>query len=437
MKTTKISNIVLLIVATTAIILHSCNLDLYPHNGVSPESVSDADIALLRVGMYNDVQSDVQRQTYVMGDILGGLIGSDVGSLPLINSTLNTLNSSVRGSWNGCFAALYQVNNVLGIVGDNIDSDIAARAKAEALFLRAYLYTYMVRSWGGVPILRTNGSTTDKPSRNTQAECWVFIEADLTEAELIFSSRNLAPVGINYVSLYAVKALKARVLIEQGKKTEAATVAEDLINNSRYRLDTFEKTFHSGASNEIIFSFPLINEESAISFGGAFCSYESPSAGSWVYRPTAELMELFDDNDNRKNVSIASYKAGVVSASGNAQVNKYLGGSTNNDPFVVFRLAEMYLISAEAQGFPAGMVRLNELREARGLAASTVSVSKYTSALVSEYKKEFVGEGHLYYDLKRLGVAVEEIGILEYQQLLPIPGLEIDANSNLTQNPGY
>lgn len=38
---------------------------------------------------------------------------------------------------------------------------------------------------------------------------------------------------------------------------------------------------------------------------------------------------------------------------------------------------------------------------------------------------------------KRNGIAVEELGIKEYQQLLPIPQRELYRNYNMTQNPGY
>ena len=47
-----------------------------------------------------------------------------------------------------------------------------------------------------------------------------------------------------------------------------------------------------------------------------------------------------------------------------------------------------------------------------------------------------MGENFLYYDLVRTG-AKEELGLLDHQVLLPIPGRELQLNTNLTPNPGY
>lgn len=43
----------------------------------------------------------------------------------------------------------------------------------------------------------------------------------------------------------------------------------------------------------------------------------------------------------------------------------------------------------------------------------------------------------MYYDLVRTGKAIEVLGLLPHQQLLPIPNTELILNSNFTPNPGY
>ena len=105
----------------------------------------------------------------------------------------------------------------------------------------------------------------------------------------------------------------------------------------------------------------------------------------------------------------------------------------------VSRIAEMYLISAEAQGYPNGVARLNELREARGLAGVTVTnQDNFLDAVLKERRFELFGENHRYYDLVRTGKAIETLGIKEFQLLFPIPDTEITKSKKvLVQNPGY
>ena len=98
----------------------------------------------------------------------------------------------------------------------------------------------------------------------------------------------------------------------------------------------------------------------------------------------------------------------------------------------------MYLISAEAGGLDKGLERLNNLRTARGLdEIYPASQRAFEDALMKERRREFIAEGHLYYDLVRTSRAVSELGIQEYQTVLPIPEAELQNNTLLKQNPKY
>jgi hypothetical protein len=99
----------------------------------------------------------------------------------------------------------------------------------------------------------------------------------------------------------------------------------------------------------------------------------------------------------------------------------------------------MYLISAEAQGYPTGVARLNELRAARGLGgASVTNAESMVNAVLKERRYELFGENHRWYDLVRTGKAIETLGIKEFQLLFPVPDTEITKSKKvLVQNPGY
>jgi hypothetical protein len=145
-------------------------------------------------------------------------------------------------------------------------------------------------------------------------------------------------------------------------------------------------------------------------------------------------------------------------------VNKYAGGTygaanENVANGKVFRTGEMYLIRAEARaelnsftGANSAESDINELRAAR--IANYVNVtfaSKQAAidAIMLERFKELAFEGHRFWDLKRRGLPVERLPgeapsalgttlpANNFRFVLPIPGLEMQTNPLMVQNPGY
>jgi hypothetical protein len=417
-----------IIISTFICVLSSCSgkLDLYPSTGVSPEAITEKDLPALRLGMYNDMQNEPGVHSYILFDMLGGDLHTASGNpIDLINSTLSPLNSIVANNWNGYYKALFQVNNVISICQKFENSSIRNLALGEAYYFRAYLYYCLIARWGDVPVLPEN--TLEKVSRKPKTEVWAFIEDNLNKAnDLLAGSTNYY-----YVSKDAVTALKARVMLSQGKKADAASMAESLITSGKYKLDTFEKIFRKLSNTEVIFAFENLSEESTNNISDQFYTYAHVNKGQGNYRVFPTMVSAFVTSDKRKAIS-------VVNISGTDCINKYPSGQTGRDPVIVSRIAEMYLISAEAQGRINGIGRLNELRQTRGLSAVSVSSDEdYLTAILSERRLEFLGENLRYYDLVRTGKAISTLNILNYQTVLPIPGRELQNNTNLTPNPGY
>jgi hypothetical protein len=145
--------------------------------------------------------------------------------------------------------------------------------------------------------------------------------------------------------------------------------------------------------------------------------------------------------------------------------------STNAaDPWPVIRIAELYLISAEAQGYPGGVERLNQLRQVRGIRPLTegtdITADNFTHRIMQERRVELFAEGHRWYDLRRWFNSGESgrkavLNFRKYQPgeaagskpfasesmdiaddghnlLWPVPQTAIDNDPNLKpQNPGY
>lgn len=411
------------------LLLHSsCSSELnqYSHSAIPPESVNYKDLPALRIGLYHHMQNDPTTVGFIMFDLLGGCIQGRTGSpINTINGLLSPLNSNVVSQWNGYYHALYQMNNVLGIINGFPETVLTRQTKGEALYFRAYIYFNLAARWGDVPLLKTN--TMDKPARSPLSEVWSFIEEDLELAQELLPNNAKNEY---YICKDAATALLARVSLSQGKMEKAKEYAESLIKSGRYHLDSFEKIFRKQANGEVIFAFENKNEESGINISDLFYTYAHPNKGQGRYQPSPAFIKLFSDEDKRLDITF-------VDVAGSTCINKYPSGQTGRDPFIVARIAEMYLISAEAQG-PAGISRLNELRAARGLSPlATSSKEEYIDLLLDERRREFVGENMLYHDLVRTNRAIKDLGILPHQTLLPIPGKELQLNDNLTPNPGY
>ena len=124
---------------------------------------------------------------------------------------------------------------------------------------------------------------------------------------------------------------------------------------------------------------------------------------------------------------------------------KYNRIATSDDNVHVLRLAEMYLIRAEANmrlNAAPDVVRadLNIVRARAGLgplAATVDTQAELIDAILQERRVELAMEGHRFFDLRRLGRATTVLQIAPERLLLPIPQRERDANPDLTQNPGY
>ena len=412
----------------SVVLLASCSehLNINPYSAVAPESITENDLPALERGMYYSVQNDPGRTSWVLFDLLGGnLTGSSGNPSDVINSILNPLNSDVGSNWNGLYRALFQVNNVISISEDVAAGNVRNRVKGTAHYFRGFIYYSLVTRWGDVPILRTN--TLELVSRDPASEVWSFIEKDLEQAmQLLGSSENYY-----YVSRDAAIALMARVKLAQGKMTEAAAFAEQLITSGRYRLDSFDRIFRKQFNSEIIFAFENLTEESGNNLSSQFYTYAHPNKGGYFWRPAPETTEMFGEGDKRKDISITEVAGSYV-------INKYPSGQTGTDPINVSRIAELYLISAEAQGRINGLARLNELRNFRGLPnVNPTNDDAFITAILDERRKELLAEGFRYYDLIRTGRAKEVLGLFDHQFVLPIPGRELLQNPNLTPNPGY
>lgn len=410
----------------------SCSkmLEQYSHTAIQPESVSVSDLPAVRMGMYNSVEEDPGTLSYLIFDIVGGDVNQKTyNPIDVINSELKT-GSTMSAEWKGYYSALYQVNNVINIAGRFPDNPTSQIMLAEAYYFRAWLYLCLNTRFRGVPVLTSN--TEDYIPRSTEEKTWQFIDENIDKALSLLGNST----SYYYVSLDAAKALKARICLYEGKNEEAARYADELITCGRYALDDFEDIFGTypqpKTNTETIFAFRCDMETSSIRLGNEFYSYDYVNKGKGTYSVTEDIWKLYESTDKRRNTSI-------LLDGGYYRLNKYPSGQAGTDPVIISRIGEMYLISAEAKGYPAGVARLNELRAARGLDSAPVTNSgNFLDAILKERRLELLGENQMYYDYVRTGTAVKYLGIKEFQTRFPIPDSERTlSRGTLEQNEGY
>ena len=116
-----------------------------------------------------------------------------------------------------------------------------------------------------------------------------------------------------------------------------------------------------------------------------------------------------------------------------------------SDPTYIFRIAEAYLIRAEARAQQDkqtdALVDLNAVRDRAGLTALTATTTTKEALLLAienERRVEFALEPHRWFDVVRTGRAAAVFGLTDANRyILPIPIQQILSDNVLKQNPGY
>jgi starch-binding outer membrane protein, SusD/RagB family len=347
-------------------------------------------------------------------------------------------NGATTSLWLTAYFGINQVNNILAAI-PNVTELTAAQAnslRGEALFVRSLHYHTLVRAFGGVPLITepTRSPDENAPARSTQAEVYTRIETDLEEAATLLTGSD----GDGRADRMAAIALLARVYLDDGKFALARDRATTVIASGGYSLVNYADIFETKHSDESIFELTYTTQSAN---NHAFFFFPQALGGRRGYAPTTSLANAYELGDPRRAATIDS-----LGTSGTRFGVKYFRIGVGDDNVVILRLAEMYLIRAEANmrlGAPIATVLadINVVRARAGRAPLSDAVittqAQLITALAAEQRVEFALEGHRFYDLRRLGLATTVLSLAPERLLWPIPQRELDTNELLTQNPGY
>jgi hypothetical protein len=315
----------------------------------------------------------------------------------------------------------------------------------ETYFLRALFYFHLLNIFGDVPLVLTKDYRVNSiMPRTPVSEIFDHIEQDIQISVDLLPATYIGTDKLR-PNKYTALALQARVYLYQAKWTEAEIAATTVISSGQYSLPTNLANVFLPASSETLWQLLPVVSTMSTGEGNTFIPSSATTRPSYTLIPS--LLSAFESGDLRKTNWIKT-----VTVSGTTynypfkyKVRTATTVSENNN---VFRLAELYLIRAEARTHldktTLALADLNIIRTRAGIPPlSNLTKQQLLSSIEKERQLEFFAErGHRWFDLKRTGRIDQVLGAVKTSwnpsaALFPIPLSEIELNTFLTQNPGY
>jgi len=386
----------------------------------------------------------------------------------------------IRYGWQYPYQMVNNANLILdALVNVELSASAESKIEGEAKFLRAFAYFQLVQLYGDLPLRTAPVKSLDETQKPKSPQAAVY---DLIISDLTFAESNLPATVTDVGRVYkeVATALLAKVYLTSAgfplNKTAnynlAKTKALEVIGSPKFALKSnYSDVFHqdkytSESIWEALFAPPTI--------GNSMHARTAPTGNNTaILLPTAALISSFPLGDSRKEWGI---KDGYTNAAGKkialrTYYNKFINekffedgvspstaGTLLGYTAPIIRLAEMYLIVAEAEnemnGPAAAYQYINKIRERARINKADVthvpnlvnlSKEQFRAAVLMERKWELHLEGNAWFDLKRTQTfnKVQEargaklvVPIGAYNNTWIIPDFEI-SNNNIEQNPSY
>lgn len=438
----------------------------------------------------SEIRSDNTTFSWVPGN------SKDMTSIDNLKDQLLSENSNVLNVWNGCYNTILRCNIVLDKIDAVKFSDpkLQNQYKAEAKFLRALMYFWLVRVYGDVP--KVDHQLTVKESyalgRVPAQQIYDFIVEDLKYAEANLPA-SYAAVDKGRVTVGGAKGLLSKVYItmagyplKKGAAYYALAEAKalEVIGMGQYSLvSDYKNLFDVTKKNSTESLFEVQYKKGGTGTGSPWNNDFAPRFSNkevvlvgdkgGFNAPTPNMSMAYETGDPRKSISMSD---GYVTAPGGVFINdKYVkkyydvsfSGSDNDNNWIELRLADIYLLYAEAlvrqnKQQAVALSYLNKIRQrARNSTGGNSAVladyapfgtdDELLLAIEKERRVELAFENHRWFDLVRTERAKPVLSAEQKEQngfdpaswsdnmlLYPIPLQVIQSNPEMIkQNPGY
>jgi hypothetical protein len=407
------------------------------------------DIAIVQIGLYSTFR-DMTNNIIIAGDLTADNLihlGTFSQYRELGTKNITSANLSVAELWGDIYATIYIANFMLERIPEipGVTTSVREQALATARFIRGMSYFTGVYTFGDMPLVTTTSIEENANiARTSRAEILAFVEADLLSAHGMLPETAPTPA---FASQYAVRAALARFYLYAGNWAAAEAHASIVINSGKYQLD-------DDFSTVVLTDFPA---ESIFEVG--YTIADDPAALNTLFKsrreivPSNELVVALASNESGDRLFSMEFDINNLKGADNGwAVARYGTDVEDNNNIMIFRLAEMYLIRAEARahqgntsGVNSAQTDLNVLRtRANAPPVGDASQSVMIRLVEEERRYELAFEGHRWFDLVRTGRASTVMPPFnanwrDAYMLWPVPQREIQTNPSLAgnQNPGY
>ena len=390
---------------------------------------------------------------------------------------------SITGTWNYCYTAIGEINNLLVQYPD------FPELKAELSVLRGLIYLWLIDVYGNVPI-STENDFGSNPTNSSRQEVFDFIESSVKDNIDLLIKEDQKTV-LNYYSAQAILAklyLNAEVYTGTPMWAEAEAAADEIIASGVYSLTSnYFANFATNNSNssENILTLPY-DQNNATGFNLSMMTLHALNQQTYDlqeqpwngYASLEEFYNTYEENDLRidnfilgpqfsssgERLNDASFEpsdpdgapltfsASITELTPNAlrqegaRIGKFefAPGSNSNlsNDYPIFRYADIMLMSAEAKFRQGKIAEATDIvNQIRTRAEVAPFVNMTLENIYDERGREMFAEATRRTDQIRFGKFNEawwEKAVSQpFRNIFPIPQDQINANPNLVQNPGY
>lgn len=364
-------------------------------------------------------------------------------------NALTINNSIVNILWKEPYDYIFTANAVVeGLSStEGVTEGVKKQLEGEAKFIRAFCYFYLVNLFGDVPLhLTTDFRNNSVASRTSKLDVYNQIILDLKDAQSLLSDDYSFSGGERTrPNQTTATSLLARVFLytKDWVNAEAETTAV-IDNPEAYSLPEDLNDVFLANSTEAIWQLAPTQPGFNTNEARVFILTAPPTNAAL----NDEMLDVFESGDGRKTSWVNSFTEGTDIWYYPFKY-KVPGGDNVTEYSMIFRLAEQYLIRAEARAEQGNIIGaqfdLNTIRNRAGLPNTTANdKASLLLAIEQERRVELFAEwGHRWLDLKRTNradIVLDPIKAPDWQStdvLYPIPERETTTNPNVTQNEGY
>ncbi|MEO5910768.1 MAG: RagB/SusD family nutrient uptake outer membrane protein [Pelobium sp.] len=398
---------------------------------------------------------------YQLAEVQSGNVVSyswNGGATSFLNFAVPSNSSDTKYGWSSLYNVIAHSNTtIINVTARTPDLPAALgiakkTALGESHFMRAIAYFQLVQTFGPVPIIEDNNKVAADPNLKPiiVTDIYKFIINDLKKAVAYLPLTNTK----GHVNVWAAKGLLAKVYLtaagvtgtrEQSSLDSAKTYALDVAANSGLTLaPNFGDLFLSKNNNalpELMFGLQWAvspaaaygnNDQRQTQLEGS-SDIDDVGGGGWGgFRVSADLAKLYSSTDLRRKATFMragdSYpelitaknpKGYAMTDTGSLYIKKYIiggplanGGANirpqwNNIPTYLLRLADVYLVLAEATlGSNAttsdanALLYFNKVRNRANPTAPALTSLDFKT-IFTERRIELAGENQFWFDIKR------------------------------------